>query len=280
MDGRDDDIVGEDAVAACRMNFTINGGRDHRRIVQGQFAQLAATVEDGAAALAPEVEHGKVAAPLGVDVAVHAVVAGVAPVGDIAGIEALEIPFLNLQVVPNLEAGLDEPVGEVGVDRVGADVDRPRLADRLSGRPVGGGHFDVGACSGRQQLFPGLLFPDDVASLAGNGHAAGSERSGKVRSVRIGIVEVERGDVAGNGNVAVVGEDGFRPVGAHAGGLHVVRPRAGKREENQHQERQKRPVTSFHSSQQNRNNTNNSCRTRRSGCARRRRPACRWRRNG
>ena len=273
----DDDVGREDAEAAFRMDLAVHGGRNHRRIPEGQFAQGAAAVEDGAAALAPEIEHRQVSPALGVDMAVHALVLRVPPVGDGLGVEAFQMPFHDLQVVPDFEAGLDEAVGQESIDRIPAHMDGPAEGLRPRRRPVLG--KDLHVRSRRQHPGPCLFLPDHIPAPdlhGGSGRCEGGHEAG---GVRIRVVEVERGDVAGNGDVPVVRENGCRAVGSRPDGTQFRRPPARKEQE---ERRQCHPgtVNDSRSAQHSRNNTNRFSRIPPSGSSPTRCPACRWSRSG
>ena len=273
MHARDDDIGREDAVSASRMDFAIDRGGDHRRILERQLPEFPIPVEDGAAALAPEVEHRKVSPSLGVDVAVHALVLRVAPVGDGPGVEGGQVPLDDLQVVPDLESGLDEPVGQVAVDGIGTHVDGPGEGHRTGRGLVLRRHLHIG--SGRQDPGPFLLFPDHIPPPDGHGLPGRRERRHEAGALRIRIVEIQRSDVAGHRNLPVVRENGRRPVGP----LSVraqVRPPPARKEQEEREDDQPGPVTGVHSAQHSRSSTNRFFRIPRSGSCRTLRPACRW----
>ena len=253
------------------MDFAVDGGGDHGGVAQVELAQGAVPVEDGAAALPAQVEERQVAAPLRVDVAVHAFVLRVAPVGDGARGEGREVPLHDLQVVPDLEAGLDEPVGQIRVHRIRADVQAPGEADRAGRAFVGGFHPDVAAFGGGQELLPRMGRPHDFAAAEGPGGAAGAEPGLEALAVGVGVVEIERRNVDRHGDVPVVREKRLRPVGADAGRTHV---HTGARDAGQEQQERDQPANS-HCVSQNSKNTNKSCRILRSDSAGSRRPACR-----
>ena len=135
--GRDYNVGGKHAPAPFRMDLPVNGGGYHGGIAQVQLAQAAAPVQDGAAPFTADVEHRQAPPSLRMDVAIHAPVAGVAPVGNSAGIEVFQIPFLDFQVVPDFETGLYETVGEIPVYRIRAHMNLPRERYLAGGCPVG-----------------------------------------------------------------------------------------------------------------------------------------------
>ena len=230
------------------MNLPIDSRGDHGTVLQGQLAKRSVAVEDGTASLAAQIEHGQVASSLSVDVAVHAVVARVPPVGDVTGLETFQIPFLDLQVVPYFEAGFDEPVRQIGIDPVRADMDGPLPGYGAIGTSVGRDNRDVGTCSSFHQACPLLFFPDDFPSPQRYGQAASGENGRETGTVRIGIVEIERCDIAGNGDVGVVREQGRRTVGTRSCRTHIKAPSAREQKEG----RQKEPckpdqIIPFHS---------------------------------
>ncbi len=69
--------------------------------------------------LATQVEEAEVTPALAVDMTVHAAVVGVTPVGEDALAEACDIALADFNPVPHLERGVDEAVGDVGVDGIG-----------------------------------------------------------------------------------------------------------------------------------------------------------------
>ena len=146
------------------------------------------------------------------DVAVHAFVAGVAPVGDGVLVEALQVALHDLEVVPDFEAGLDEPVGEVGIDPVRAHVEGPVPPHGRSAGAPGAFHFDVMA--GGEELCPAFFFPADFPAPESHGFRSACEAGHETAAGGIGIVEIERRYVAGNGNILIFRIDETIPVGS------------------------------------------------------------------
>ena len=165
MHGRNDDVGGEYTETPFGMDLSVNGGGDHGRIPERELTELSVPVEDGAAALAAKVEHGQVAASLGVDMAVHALVFGMAPVREHARVEILQIPLLDFQVIPDFETGLDAPVGQIRIDPVADNVPLERLV--LYPLPIDKGcDSDIERLAGRRghQLFPVVKVEDGLVA--------------------------------------------------------------------------------------------------------------------
>ena len=273
MHARDDDVGRKDAVAAFRVDFAIDRGGDHRRILERQFPELPAPVQDRAAAFPPEIEHRQVSPSLGVDVAVHALVLRVAPVGDGLGVEGRQVPLDDLQVVPDFESGLDEPVGQVAVDGIGTHVDGPSEGHRSGRGLVLRKHLHIG--SGRQDPGPFLLFPDHLPPPDGHGLTGRRECGHEAGALRIRIVEIQRSDIARNRYLPIVRENRRRAVGPFSDGTQV-RPPPAPEEQEEREDRQPGSFTDSHSAPHNRSNTNRFFRIPRSGSVRTLRPACRW----
>ena len=204
MHGRNDDVGGKYTETPFGMDLSVNGRGNHGRIPERELTELSVPVEDCAAALAAEVEHGQVAAPLGVDMAVHALVFSMAPVRKDARVEILQIPLLDFQVIPDFETGLDAPVGQIRIDAVGRYVDVPGAGNDLSIVSPDCMYLDIAACSCGEQGCPVFLLPHHFAAFEYPGVVAGGEESLEAGSGWISVVEIQRRNIAGDGNVLVI----------------------------------------------------------------------------
>ena len=124
-EGWNDDIGGEDDVAPRRRETIIDARRDHRvggcRRLEVQFAHVAMVVEDCSPTLSPDIHHRQLRVAVGESMTVHAPVLLEMPVGKGFDIEIRNVPLLNLEVIPHLVVGFDEPVGKYRVDGVGGN---------------------------------------------------------------------------------------------------------------------------------------------------------------
>ena len=227
MQGRNDDVGGKNTETPFGMDLSVNGGGDHGRIPERELTELSVPVEDCAAALAAEVEHGQVAAPLGVDMAVHALVFSMAPVRKDARVEILQIPLLDFQVIPDFETGLDAPVGQIRIDAVGRYVDVPGAGNDLSIVSPDCMYLDIAACSCGEQGCPVFLLPHHFAAFEYPGVVAGGEEGLEAGSGRVGIVEIQRRNIAGDGNVLVIRIDMGDSPGVWSEGTRVELSAAG-----------------------------------------------------
>ena len=225
MECRDDDVAREDGILTRRVPVTIDGAALHVGRLERHLAELAVAVEDGAALLAAQVEEAVLPLVAAVDVAVHAAVAQLVAVGEVARLEALGAALLDRDVVPHLIARLDESIGDEGVDAVGRHAPRERgILPPLAVLLCGDGDGGIAALIYINNVFPAALGEDDLVAAAFLLIAVSALPAcdlylhGVIAAAQH---EVERCDVAGQGDVLVVrihGEGILR-------GLHVVRGR-------------------------------------------------------
>lgn len=130
------------------------------------------------------------------DVAVDAGVVGVLPGDDGLLGEGTEVALAYLHAVPDFVARFDQAVGEVAVYAVAADLDGP-VSEEAAADAYAAGLFELLPLCGGDADFASA---DCVAVVSGGEYCRG------LAGAASAIVEVQRGNVAGDCDASVVRE--------------------------------------------------------------------------